>query len=519
MRRRWPRVLVGCVLAAWPARAQWDPAAGQWGKSEARDLRVVSFNVGDALCSSASKTESGGNWEAAARLVAALRPDVLLLQETADNAGNGTGSGSDSVAALTSTLELFVRGGTDPFKPGQPAVTAYVRKYAPDFDLPHVFAGFESDGFNRNALLSRHPFADLDGDGQPLRGDMPTLAAHLWAPGGDGGIRGWQLAEIDLPDADYGGELLVGNSHLKAGSGAADHEQRVKAAQNMAYFIDHALNGGGLGAPDPFGKLADSPPIGKLLGSDDLFVTGGDWNEDEVQNGAIKGPADWIAHAASDGSLDDGPDRDRSDMLYDDARDVFTGSPSTQFSIKRDYLAWQDAIATERRSFVFNTFTLPAGAAPPELAGWPGAVGGLSAVASDHKPVVVDLVLPPPACEDAPDLGSATTGASGLSPRATACLHELAEESAVSFALRDAAANAPSFVSVSLSAGALPAFGGVLVPVPPLVFGRFATDALGRVDLGPVRGGGGPFTLFLQWVVVEPGGKVLSNALAVPWPR
>ena len=111
------------------------------------------------------------------------------------------------------------------------------------------------------------------------------------SPGGKGGIRGFQMVEIDLPDAVFAGDVLVGNSHLKAGTSASDHAARVDAAKNISYLLEHLLNGAGQGVPDPFDTIADNPPASALLRPDSLVIAGGDWNEDEILNGAVKGPA------------------------------------------------------------------------------------------------------------------------------------------------------------------------------------------------------------------------------------
>src|SRR5262245_2872324 len=115
------RFAVLLVLAS-PSLAQWNPPTAQWGKLDPADLRVMTWNVQDALCSSNAKVEGNNNWCACARVVAAMKPDVLFLSETADNNGNGTGSNVDSVAALTTTIDDFLHGGTDSFH-GNSAVT------------------------------------------------------------------------------------------------------------------------------------------------------------------------------------------------------------------------------------------------------------------------------------------------------------------------------------------------------------------------------------------------------------
>src|SRR5262249_7377381 len=134
------------ALAA-PARPQWNPTAGQWLKDSPSDLRIMTFNVRDGLCSTNDKSEGPGNWCALARLVAAMKPDVLLRQETGDTEGNAPGPAEDSVADLSTTMNLFLHGGSDPFKAGSPRVTSWVQLYDPAFDLPFVFVSFETDGF------------------------------------------------------------------------------------------------------------------------------------------------------------------------------------------------------------------------------------------------------------------------------------------------------------------------------------------------------------------------------------
>lgn len=476
------------------------------------DVRIVTLNVADGLCSTADKSEGDNAWTALARIVAALDPDVLLLQEAGDNNGHGTGFSVDTPAALEQTLRLFMEGGPDPFH-GRVEVGAFVRRYAPQASLPHIAVSSISDSYNRNALLSRWPFRDLNGDGRATMSDMPKLLPDAWAPGGTGGIRGWLLAEIDLPDDIWWGDLVAGNSHLKAGTTAANHAARVVAAKNMSYLIQHWWNGAGSGAPDPHGVVLDEPPATAVLSPLTPLVTGGDWNEDEADNGT-DGPAVWIARGAQvDG---DGPDQDGSDMAYDDARDPFTHGTSTQFGIKRDYIAWQDGVALLRKSFIFDSGHLPSdgSATPSALLGFPGGPKPVSAVASDHRPVVVDLRVAQRVCAEAADLGGGTPGGSGLTPRASLCGGLASGEQAL-LRLEQAAPLAPAWLTVS-ALGSNP----VLPPGPVLVLPALLTDAGGELTLGRLDGGGGPYALRLQWAVLDAGaagGHCLSNALHVEW--
>jgi hypothetical protein len=315
-----------------------------------------------------------------------MKPDVLILQELGDN---GCANCVDTVAELNTVFDLFLHGGTDPFLGG--AVTSYVQAYDPAFDMPYRFVSSETDSFNRNAILSRFPFVDLNGDTRTTNSDIPFVLAHLYAPGGDGGIRGFSFAELNLPDETYAGDMVMGCAHLKAGSATADINERRIAAQNVAYYVDFLLNGGGLGVPDPHNRILDGPAATSILDDYTPVVLGGDWNEDELNNGR-KGPAEWLTVAEFTGGTD-GTDRDRGDMVYDNALNQFNGSRATQSSSKLDYIAWQDSIATLRRAFIFNTNQQPAGSLPPELVSMPAGTLA-SGLASDHRPVIVDLILP-----------------------------------------------------------------------------------------------------------------------------
>jgi len=517
------RAPLACLLlAALASRAppQWNPTQGDWSPAGARDVRIVTFNVSDGICSTADKSGADNAWTALARLVAALEPDVVLLQEAGDNAGNGTGDGVDPVADLELTLRLFVRGGHDPFTKGSPPVGACVQDFAPSLRLPHVAVSSRTDGFNRNALLSRYPFGDLNGDGVATAGDMPKVAADLWAAGGKGGVRGFQMVEIDLPDETYAGDLLVGNSHLKAGTSREDHQARVDAARNVSYLVEHLLNGAGTGSPDPWDAITDDPPVTSVLRPGTLVVAGGDWNEDELDNGDVKGPAAWIvqAQAADARGGGDGTDRDGSDMTYDDARDLFTGSAATLGPWKRDYLSWQDAVGTLRQAFVLETASLPTdGSATPHALAGACDVAGLSALASDHRPVAADLLLPTTACDDALDLGYGLAAPDGAVPWFSVCARGRGGEAR--WSLRDGPPGALAVPVVGPTDRGRPAFGGTLVPWPPRRLPALRLDADGALEVRPPRGAGELSGQVVQWVMLDPErGRVvaLSNALSLP---
>ena len=370
------------------AHAQWDPDNGDWLKSNETDLRVMTWNVQDGICRTNSKADSFSNWNAIVRLIASMRPDVLILQECGDNSGNGTGSGVDSTAQMSIVADLLVHGGSDIFMGGTP-VGSYVQLFTgTGYDLPYVFASTVDDNFNRNVILSRYPFADLNGGGATF--STFGLQADAYQSGGTGGIRGFMFAEIDLPDEIYAGDIVVGNGHLKAGGSSSDFDQREAASENIAYLIDYYYNGAGTGISDPNNKVA-SPSSGTVLDDHTPVIVGGDLNE---QPG--NGPAEFIARAAVTGGTD-GTDRDRSDSSLDFAVHPVTGDTSTQGSgSKLDYLIYQDSIATARRSFIFRSSGSGMSTAkiPEPARSFPSPAAAISNIASDHRPVIMDFILP-----------------------------------------------------------------------------------------------------------------------------
>lgn len=357
----------------------------------------MTWNLQDALRSTATKTESDNNgWAACAHIIAALQPDILILQETGDN--SCCGGSNDGVSTLNLLLDYFFFGGNDVFN-GNTPITSYVQLYAPSYDLPHRFISSDTDGFNRNIILSRFPFADLNGDFKATMSDIPSVQVNsAYAPGGDGGVRGFMFAEVDLPDTTYVGDLVVGNAHLKCCGSASDQAQRRDAAQNTAYVIDYWFNGAGTGSPDPNSRISDSPQATSILDADTPVIVGGDLNEDEQTNGQ-DGPANWLSNADPLVGAD-GTDRDGSNATQDNARHPFNpswrctqGSCSSVFGSKLDYLIWQDSIATARHEFLFDSEDTPAGSYPAEILSYANTTE-ISDDASDHRPVIVDFILP-----------------------------------------------------------------------------------------------------------------------------
>lgn len=383
------------TLAALSASAQWDPNNAQWGKTESTDIRVMTWNVEDGICRTADKDHNVNNWAALVRTVAALEPDILILQEAGDNSGNNTGSGVDSVSNLTTTLDLFFNGGTDPFEGG--TVTQYVQAYRPGYDLPHIYVSSSTDNFNRNVILSRWPFADLNGDNKATVSDFVVGSNATPISGGSGGIRGFQFAEIDLPNDTYLGDFVAGNGHLKAGGSSSDLAQRLDAGENIWYYARYFYNGNGTATPDPENAIISVPNPTQVLNNLTPIVMGGDLNEDEVTNGR-RGPAAWMTEGPTANDSTTGVDADGTDGILDASSEFFSGDLDSRGSSKLDHIIWQDSIAQRRRSFIFQSAEIPFASMPPEISdfGFPPANNGTltSSFASDHFAVIADFIVP-----------------------------------------------------------------------------------------------------------------------------
>ena len=355
-------VSVGLVGPAWG----FDPENGDWTREASTYVRVMTWNLEKGLgpgvdTTPASPTQIGSAYDYIGRICQALDPDVIAFQEVQ------YGSVSSVENALQSWADQFFGTGT--------------------FE---VFASSEGDGFNRNAIVSRYPFVSLNG-WSATQSDLPFIypgpAPDYVPPGGNGGIRGWPHAGIDLPDAVYVANLMVGCSHLKAGSGGDDEQQRLDASQNIAYYLNYALNS----TSDPYDIMPNQPP--DALAYETPVILMGDMNEDENYNyrdGPVKWMSEWFP-----GVTDDGTDKDGTPARPDQATDPLTGSRDTQGgqnNRKVDYVITPDSIITVVEEFIFNSESCQSQELPSQLQGLLDA-DSASTRASDHRPVIVDLQI------------------------------------------------------------------------------------------------------------------------------
>ncbi|QDU69246.1 hypothetical protein [Engelhardtia mirabilis] len=111
-----------------------------------------------------------------------------------------------------------------------------------------------------------------------------------------------------------------------------------------------------------------------------------------------------------------------------------------------------------------------------------------------------------------PDLGFGGPGASHLE----LCGDPLASGLSATLRLSGAPTAAPVGLLVGLSSNPSPLLGGTVVPSPLQLLPWGSTDFEGKVEIGPIQGGGGPFSLFVQAALLDlsqPGLVGFSNAI------
>ena len=177
----------------------------------------------------------------------------------------------------------------------------------------------------------------------------------------------------------------------KRAAARATENDRDRASRNIALLHRHYFNGAGTGTSDPNGAVL-VPTTGTLLGENTPVIWGGDLNDQPF--GAFH-PAERMTAAGVIGGSD-GTDRDRSDAAFDSAFHPVTFDSSTQSSSKLDYICWQDSIASTRRSFVFRSSgsNMSVAKIPEPARSFPVSPLSISSISSDHRPVVVDFILP-----------------------------------------------------------------------------------------------------------------------------
>lgn len=195
--------------------------------------------------------------------------------------------------------------------------------------------------------------------------------------------RGQAMALVDLPDDDAESDIYIISAHMKCcGShGSPEDMQRQRHSDaNVNWLRD-------LRTP---GEIEDLDPDTPIVVAGDFNMVGGPQPLRTLITGDIQDEATF--------GSDSPPDWDGTDLAdlvprHNAAAAAFTWrDPTNRFTPGRlDFVLFTDAVASASKAFVFNTADL----SPADLERY-GVLPGDSQSASDHLPVVVDLLVHPP---------------------------------------------------------------------------------------------------------------------------
>jgi endonuclease/exonuclease/phosphatase family metal-dependent hydrolase len=181
-------LLLILLLRPLPLQA-YHPGIGSFNREDPQAIRLLTYNLERKFLVGTADENAAFD-----RLILATQPDVLALQEVAD---------ATTPTDLTTRMEQLLGGAW--------------------------FANTgRSDGFIKNAVVSRYPFLDEGDDSIP----PSELRALTWA-------------HIDLPNSTYPTDLYVISVHFKASSGASNDARRQITADAAANWIADLTRPGG----------------------------------------------------------------------------------------------------------------------------------------------------------------------------------------------------------------------------------------------------------------------------------
>ncbi|MCB9899592.1 MAG: hypothetical protein H6825_16415 [Planctomycetes bacterium] len=108
----------------------------------------------------------------------------------------------------------------------------------------------------------------------------------------------------------------------------------------------------------------------------------------------------------------------------------------------------------------------------------------------------------------------------GGAPVLSICGGDLSTGSSADLLLTNAPASTPAYFVLSFTNGSVPLFGGTLVPFPLDLVVGLSTDGAGEIAIPGIPGGGGPISVYVQFLVADGGtlsGWDFSNALQVDY--
>ncbi len=278
----------------------WNPAAGDFSKSDPGHVRVLAWNVlGNFISAPATDDEFQ-------RILTVLQPDIIGMEEIAAGL---------TAAQIQARLDaLMPLGGTNHW-------TVHLGK---------------SDGFNQCILATRHP---------------QSLAITDTTPASE--VRGVNGALVDLPNATYAKDIYVMVIHLKAFAGGTNTARRQTACDALAkWFGDLRSAGGSVNLP------ADTPAL--VMGDTNFVDANPQQPEVTLRTGDIIDNATYGPDVKGDWDNTDLVDVTPADPYTGDTDTYPSGTTGPTSRIDRFY--YTDSAAAVARSFVFNTRAMSAGA-------------------------------------------------------------------------------------------------------------------------------------------------------------
>ncbi len=321
------------LLSAVPAAA-FDPVAGDFAKATPGALRVMSYNVEKHFITDPTRDDEFK------RIFEAIAPDVIVFNEIDDSLG----SAAVAAAAIKARLETYAPAGTW-----------------------FVWAGI-SDGFNRNAVASRHPLSMQITDTTPASE-----------------VRGVTAALVDLPSGTWGTtDLYLMGVHMKSGGTTGvggDHQRRqVHADALVRWMADARTAGGSITLP------ANTPMV--IAGDTNL---GFNDQGDEAPYHASRTLLDGDIFDNATYGPDSSPDWDgttlREAAPYDHTNAEPRTQPSSSPDSRFDRIIYTDSVLRVENRFLLRTATMTSGALSAA-----GLLAGDSVTAADHLPVIVDFL-------------------------------------------------------------------------------------------------------------------------------
>ena len=300
------------------------------------DIRVVSYNV---LFETIFPEENASQAAKFERVVLALDPDVLNMQEIWSHSASDVVQLLNSIAPLGGGASWFAHQGGD------------------------------------NIIASKYPL---------------SLQATNTNPPKDGTA----LALVDLPDAIYGADLYVMNNHFSCCNESnppepddAREDLRQQQADALVGWMDDARNPGG------FITLAQDTP---MLVVGDLNII----NEPDLLDPLGTLITGDIFHEATFGS-DSPPDWDGTSLA--DAHPLHNGTGPADYTWRNDgspfdpgrldYILYTDSVLQMANNFILNTVAMtPAERAATGLSLFDITVD-LAGSAYDHLPLITDFRL------------------------------------------------------------------------------------------------------------------------------